>query len=219
VNQKIVKAYAEKLRKERGHDVGIGEAETDIYDIIRKVAGVLAPRLTFGYHTRQDIEQEAFVLALEVIEDEGYDPTRPLANFLYIHLRRRLTNNIRKDYYRGEPPCTCCDTVNPPASPCRKWVEWNKRNKSKQNIMRPLDVASVNDERETGMATVSTVEEDAESNEILAKIDRDLPVELRSDYLRMREHIVIPKSRRQRVRDAVLRILSPSATSEGDDAD
>jgi hypothetical protein len=214
MNPRIVEQYARKMGRESGRPVGVEEAEADIHRVIRQVARGLAPKYVFGYHNRSDIEQDAFVLALEVLEKEVYDPGRPLENFLYVHIRRRLGNNIRKSYYRGEPPCTCCDPVNPPPEPCKKWLDWHRRNTSKQNLMRPLDVSTVNDEHEPRMASPSSAVEDASMNEILSRIDRLLPVDLRADYLRMREQVMIPKVRRQRVREAILAILSPGEVAD-----
>lgn len=207
MNPAIIKAYAIKIAANTGKKPDMDEAEADMVRVIRKVARGLAAKHTYGYHSPADIEQDAIVLALEVLSGEAYDPSRPLENFLYVHVKRRLRNNIRKHYYRGEPPCSCCSMVNPPAEPCKKWLDWRKRNISKQNLMRPLDVSCVNDEHEPRMATPSSVAEEATVNELLQKIDRLLPINLRADYLRMREHIIIPKVRRQRVRQAILSIM------------
>lgn len=217
MNQRIIDEYARRLSTEQGRPIGRGEAEADIHRTIQQVARSLAPKYTFGYHSRLDIEQDAFVLALEVLQGEGYDPTRPLANFLYVHLRRRLSNQIRKSYYRVEPPCTCCDPSNPPEVPCRKWSEWHKRNMAKQNLMRPLDVAAVDDQGEPRMASPSSAVEDAAVREMISLIDGKLPVDLRADYLRMREHVSVPKARRHRVREAVLSILKEQGHARQDE--
>jgi len=216
VNHDTVKRYADRMTAERGHRVPLHEAEAEIVRVIQRVSATLAPKLMFGYHARADIEQEAFVLALKVLDRGVYDPSRPLENFLYVHLRRRLRNNIRKHYYRGEPPCTCCDVSNPSATPCKKWTDWNRRNVSKQNLMRPIDIQCVDGEGEPGMASRPVDGDDAVHNELLASIDARLPLELRADYLRMREHVLIPKARRQRFREAVLAIISPAPTEGGD---
>src|SRR5690349_21106640 len=128
MNPRMIKEYAGRMSRDIGKRITRQEAEQDIMETIQRVSRNLAPKYTFGYRTVGDIEQEAFLLALEVLEGEGYDPSRPLENFLYVHLRRRLSNNIRRSFYRGEPPCECCPTHAPPASPCKKWLDWQKRN-------------------------------------------------------------------------------------------
>ncbi len=211
MNPKTIKAYAAKL----GGRTPLWKAEEEITRVIMTVARSVAPSYLFGYHSREDIEQEAVIAALEVLSVDPplYDPSRPLENFLYIHLRNQLSNFRRKHYARLEAPCTCCDPFRPPAEPCKKWRDWASRNTAKQNLMRPLDMSSVSDEGEARMHTRSAVVDEAISNELLARIDARLPIELRSDYLRMKDRVLIPKARRQRVREAVLEIIRDAPQS------
>ncbi len=83
------------------------------------------------------------------------------------------------------------------------------RNLCKQNVASPLDVSMVADELEAGMRTESTVESDVSMDVLLSSIDAGLPVALRSDYLKMKEGIQVPKARRTLVREAVLKIIKP----------
>jgi hypothetical protein len=217
MNPRLIKAYAAKLERETGERrVPLWKAEEAIMGVVQRVARCVSHSFIYGYHSREDVEQDAVVFALEVLETDVYDVSRPLENFLHIHVRNQLSNELRKHYMRLEPPCTCCDSYNPPPFPCKKWLDWKARNESKQNLMRPLDMSNVSDEHESRMRTASSVVDDAVSNEVLNKIDRALPVELRSDYLRMRDHVVIPKARRQRVREAVLAILQEEGQPDAD---
>lgn len=205
MNSETVRAYANH------RNLTVGQAESQMTEAILRVARILSGRYLFGYHTREDIEQVAAEEALLVLaEGDKYDPRRPLENFLHTHLRRRLSNFRRKHYLRLEPPCVCCGTATAPPSPCKRWLDWRKRNASKQNIMNMTAL----EEGEGRASTSAAAEEEAVSHELLAKIDAALPVDLRADYLRMREHIVIPKSRRQRVRDAVLAIIAEVEVSD-----
>lgn len=214
MNQQVVKSYAARMAAERGvRRVSLYKAEEEMVRVIQDVARRLAPSFVFGYHTRQDIEQQGLLFALEAIDDRDketgeplYDAARPLANFIHIHIRNRLSNYKRDNYIRMEPPCSCCDPFSPPPAPCRKWQDWHDRNFTKQNLMRPLDVSSISDEGERGMALASEVEDEACGNELETLIDNNLPVDLRADYQRMRSQVMIPKARRQRVREAVATI-------------
>lgn len=213
MNPALVKEYAARM----GKRTPLWRAEEEIVAIIRQVARGISPAFVFGYHSRSDIEQTAILFALELLDRDPprYDPSRPLENFLHVHLRNQLSNFRRKHFARLEPPCPCCDPMNPPPSPCKKFRDWRARNASKQNLMRPIDMAIVSDDgSEATMHTPSVVHDDAVSNELLAKIDALLPIDLRSDYLRMRDHVAIPKARRQRVREAVLAILRPAGDEE-----
>lgn len=207
MNPKVVRLYARRLSRERGRPVAPAEAEAEMGQIAVAVSNALAPRFVFGYHTREDVAHEGVIIALEILAGDRYDPSRPLENFLYVHLKRRLSNLVRRDFFRAEPPCSCCDAFGAPVAPCKRWLEWHRRNTSKRNLMRPLDMAGVDDEHEPRMSSPSVVHQEAVSEELLGAIDANLPPELRSDYLRMREHVSIPKARRQRVREAVLAII------------
>jgi DNA-directed RNA polymerase specialized sigma24 family protein len=201
VKSSLLEAYAAKIGGTPA------DAEAEIVRIAYEVAGRLSRRFTFGYHSREDIEAQGVLEALEVLEGDAYDVSRPLEGFLYTHVRRRLLNMVRRQLVRSERPCRCCDPADPPADPCPKFRGWRRRNASKRGIMQPLDVSCVADDGEARMSTPSTVEEEAASSELLRRIDEGLAPELRADYLRMRAGCQVPKGRRQRVREAILEVL------------
>jgi hypothetical protein len=208
MNPTIFRAYVARLSAERGRPVGRAEAEAAILDSIRTVARGLGWICSFGYHTPEDIEQEVAALSLEVLAEDPpkYDPARPLENFLYVHVRNQLSNQRRKHYLRLERPCTCCEGDSP-SSPCKKWRDWVRRNTAKQNLMRPVGMDYVADEGERAMAQQDDVADQAVSKEFLEQVERGLTPDLRADYLRMRAGVPVPKTRRQKVRGAVLAAL------------
>jgi hypothetical protein len=208
MNIKFLRAYAQKMTTESGRKVSLADAEIEIVRIMQKVASTLAPSFRFGYHSIEDVEQQGVWEALKVLEENKYDVARPLENFLYTHIHNRLHNFKRKHYSRLEPPCTCCDPINPPAFPCQKFTDWVGRNSAKQNIMRPLDMGNISDESEGNMREDCVLTDDAIASELRAIIDKGLPVELRHDYLQMLDGKVIPKARREKVREAVLILIS-----------
>lgn len=205
----LIRAYAQKLAEERGRPTTPEEAQAEIHQVVIRVARNLAQGSRFGYHTAADMEHEGIVEALEVLARGVYDPARPLENFLHVHLHNRLQNLKRKHFFRSEPPCSCCDTFGSPAAPCPRWVAWQRRNAAKLNLMRPLDVTAVADERERNMATRPCSHDEAATSEALGRLDRELAPDVRADYLRMRAGVSIPKVRRQRVREAILGLLGP----------
>lgn len=206
MNRQLIKKYAAKLTNERGRKFSSKEAELEMVSIIQRVARSLASTYTFGYHSAEDIEQQGVLYALEVLESGSYDVNRPLENFLSIHVRNRLSNYKRNNYRRTEPPCRCCDPFDPPAYPCQKWLDWSARNSAKQNLMRPLDMSNVSDEHEINMRNESVVEDDTMALELRNLLDREIPVELRRDYLQMLDGKSLPKAKRERVREVVLEI-------------
>lgn len=172
--------------------------------IVQKVAHNLAAKFKFGYHGVDDLEQQGVLFGLEALESGRYDPGRPLENFLSRHIRNRLSNYRRDNYMRLEPPCQCCDTFNPPAFPCQKWRDWSRRNLSKRNVMQPLDMTNLCDESEKNMRSAPG---DLHGGELQDIIDRELPLELRRDYLQMLEGKTVPKLRREKVRQEVAAIM------------
>lgn len=195
MNQKFLKAYAFH------HGLTVTEAESEVTRTLYAVAKALAPTFRFGYHSVEDIEQQGAVEALLALEDGLYDFGRPLENFLYAAVRNGLYNYKRKNYTRLEPPCSCCGVGVHPDAYCTKMRGWLKRNAAKQNLMRPVDLTIEPTEE-------PEVSDDAALGELRARIDRNLPVDLRRDYLRMLEGVPVPKTRRQAVREAVLEIIA-----------
>lgn len=185
---------------------GMGEAE--VLATIEMVVSTLSRSYAFGYYGVDDIMQEARILAIEGLN--GYHASRgPLANFLSVHIRNRLKNLIRDKYRRADPPCQRChcgDLCNE-GQMCRKYQNWYKRNSAKANIMQPADISNISDEHETNTRRQSTIFEDAEIKELCRLIDDELPLELRQNFLLMREGASLPKAKRAEVEAAVRHIL------------
>jgi DNA-directed RNA polymerase specialized sigma24 family protein len=81
--------------------------ETEVIDIINTVADRLCYKFKFGYHSAEDMKQQARLYAWEGMEK--YDGKRPLENFLWTHVRNRLYNFKRNNYSRLEKPCDTCE--------------------------------------------------------------------------------------------------------------
>lgn len=185
--------------------------EAQVLCAIKRVVNILSTSFKFGYYDVEDIRQEATIFGIQGMEK--YDESRPLENFLYTHIRNRLINFKRDKFRRNDPPCPSCHnaiagaTNHPDKQYCEKYTCWRKRNMSKQNIMNPLDISNISDEKESRTRMPSSVVEDVERSELLKEIDRELPVELRSTYLQMRDGASVPKPKRLEVERAVMMIL------------
>ncbi len=68
----------------------------------------LLVKFRFGPYELDDMKQEAYILALDVLRSGKYDEGRPLTTFLYVHIHNRLYNFKRKHYARITPPCSNC---------------------------------------------------------------------------------------------------------------
>lgn len=192
-----------------------GMTEDEVVKTIEEVVNILASKFTFGYNSKEDMKQEGARFAIKAINDGDYDETRPLKNFLYRHVRNRLINYKRDNYFRNESPCKSCVFFDPKykkstnqcgAFPdkgdCKKLSDWQRKSSTKQSLMRPVDVSLVNED------SMSMEPHDGKISfeEIKKVIEDNIPVDLRSDYLRMIDGVQIPKSRRQKIRNLVLEI-------------
>lgn len=203
-----------------------GMTEGEAVDVIDKVVNALARKFRFGYHAIEDMKQQGRLFAVEVLTHGNYDESRPLENFLFTHVRNRLINYKRDNYVRNEPPCRSCPFFDPKCkqstnqcsafedkTECKKLMDWKLRNDAKKSLMQPVDVSIMGDTpgRSQDMASLASFKE------LEHLIDKHLSVELRSDYLRMKADEAIPKSRRQRVREAILAIIQASEREDEDE--
>lgn len=170
---------------------------------IQKVARALAPRFTFGFYDKEDIEQECFLIACEALDD--FDAERgSLENFLYTHLNNRLQNFLRKHYYRKTFTCAHCGGEDPTCESCerRRW-----RFAVKKHLMEPIDIDNVNVNNEANAYEYQNLHEQLELEEIFTIINKHLEIHLRADYLRMLEGLHVPKPKREVIENRIIDIL------------
>jgi DNA-directed RNA polymerase specialized sigma24 family protein len=188
-----------------------GLTEAQVLETFEEIVTVLASRFVFPGFPVDDIAQEVRIFAMEALPrydpkpDANGQPTRLLANFLYAHTKRRLLNLKRNLHHRTDPPCRECNQAYPhePTPACRVYEKWLARNRRKANLNQSRLYSDDAEPRTTPDAT-----DDIETNELLAKIDQQLPVELRSAYLRLRAgDKYITKKHRTEVEAAVRGIL------------
>lgn len=186
-----------------------GYTEAEVVETLDKCASLLAGSFVFGYFDRDDIIQEAKLSAIKVINEGKYDPSRPLLNFVYSHMRNQLINFKRNKFKRTDAPCLSCKEGIPCTNGefCEKYIIWRDTNESKANIIRPLSIDYISDEKEDNMRTESEPSSELEIREVLELIDRELPIEHRALYLQMRAGVNIPKSKRILIEKIVTDII------------
>lgn len=185
-----------------------GKTEAEVLDAIEKAVRLLASSFVFGYYDIDDIRQQARLFGFQALDK--YDPSRPLANFIYVHIRNRLVNFKRDRLRRNDAPCLACREgryCGPDGEPCKRFADWRTRNNAKANLMRPVGLDHVSDDKESATRSVDPVYESVAAKELLQLVDEKLPLELRVDYLKMREGVTLPKPRRQEILDVVKDIL------------
>jgi len=158
-------------------------SEQEVIETITKVARKLAPKYVFASYEVEDIEQEAFLMGVEGLN--RYDTNKPLENFMYTHINNRLKNFKRDNYYRFD------------------YGNAQKIQDRKKSILEPADI--------TALYCVSVDDEtvdNAHLSEMLDLIDRTLPADLRSDYLKLRTNSPLPKGRKAIIIQAIEDIIS-----------
>lgn len=96
---------------------------SEIKHAVEIVCYQLLNKFRFGSHEIEDMKQEAYILAIEVLRTEKYDKSRSLNTFLYVHIHNRLYNFKRKCWARLTPPCASCSIggwiASPPCPPAK----------------------------------------------------------------------------------------------------
>ena len=176
-----------------------GMTENEVTEIINRVASRYAYKFKFGFYTPEDIRQEAFIIAMEALD--RYDESRPLENFLAVHVKNRLNNFKRDKFYRQNKD----DQNN----------KWEQRNNSKKFLMEPLDIDNIRDEYEDNMKLESDLISNLTNKEVFELIDTHLDVSFRGDYLRIKHGAYVPKPRREQVFSEITEILREHGYEEG----
>jgi hypothetical protein len=189
-----------------------GYTEEQVVSTINRIAKLIARKFVFGSHTVEDITQQCWIIALEVLAKPGkYDASRPLDRFLYVHLVRRIGNYKRDHFHRSDPPCRRCNEGDfcRDGGPCKKFREWKKLNSSKANLQMPADIDRIADEDGSVTGTKQNQQVDAvEGDELRLLIDDHLPCELRAHYLAMLAgDPLISTAQKREVRRAIIRVV------------
>lgn len=174
--------------------------EDEVVEIIDKVAKRLAARFKFGYHEVQDIEQQARLIAWEGMKN--YDGVRPLENYLWVHVRNRLFNFKRDNYFRPYGPCEKCGKYNKNTNVCADHDElnecllhqqWQLRNMAKLNLIYPIEFSCVDDNHENNMHDKVYTENCVLNNELKAILNQHIPIEYRHYYLKLLYGYSVPQ--------------------------
>ena len=158
----------------------------------------IAHKYRFGYYDVDDIKQEAFIIAMEAME--RYDESRPLENFLAVHISNRLKNFKRDNFCRPDYIPPSGKSVND--------------NDTKRFLMAPLDIDNIRDEHERNMRDDDNMHNSVIKKEIMEIVDVRLDMSLRSDYLRILHDVYVPKPRREQIYAAIVDILNEHRKQE-----
>lgn len=188
-------------------------SEDEFLKALDNVTKRLSIKFKFGYHSVEDIKQQAAIFALEGLEK--YDRTRPLENFLWTHIRNRLFNFKRDNYNRPGIPCSTCPLYDPSnkqsSSGCLKYsnkndcslfYNWFTRNSMKKNIMMP---AAIDDNDNVFPDTDTT---NHANKQLLEIIDQKMPAQYRELYLKYRYGEKLSKIDKDKIINIIKDILN-----------
>jgi DNA-directed RNA polymerase specialized sigma24 family protein len=188
-------------------------SDAEFVAAVKKVAGVLFKKFGKVHGDLDDFRQQVALWALAALP--RYDPARStLGAYVHRHARFRAMNALRDRITRDDPPCASCHAGIPcdwagDGRQCSTYARWQERNVAKSNIARPLSASAHPVLVETRVSPVPSAEDTTAAQDLTRLIDRELPVELRADYLKMRDSdVLVPLHRRQRVQRAVADILT-----------
>lgn len=165
--------------------------EKEVLHTIEKVANKLASKIIFGYNSKEDIKQEVTIFCLEGLE-KFVSERGTLYSFLLIYAKRELLNAKRKTFERIYSQCTHCEDGS-----CQLCFKRVRREDDKKALF-----SSASD------GSVPVYEDDIIGKDLLAKIDKQLPSDLRSVYLKMTSGHQVSQSRKQELRKCIEGILN-----------
>jgi hypothetical protein len=196
--------------------------EEEFLIVLENISKRLGNKFKFGYHTFEDMKQQAAIFALEGLK--RYDSSRPLENFLWTHVRNRLFNYKRDHYQRPDVPCNTCPffdkhrvktqsqcTEFSNRNDCELYNAWYTRNNAKKNIMKPVDI-----ENTSSPSRTLDVEDLVDNNEILNIIDIKIPTPYRDLYLKFRHGDKISKNDQKKIINIIKTTLKKHYEDEQD---
>ena len=188
-------------------------SEQEVLDVIDNIANRLCYKFKFGYHSPEDMKQQARLFAWEGLEK--YDNKRPLENFLWTHVRNRLYNFKRNNYSRLEKPCDTCEfyinkkcTAFVDQEECNLYKGWLDRNNSKKNLMHSISVEF--DQKEHEHSAIGTLF----AKEVSELLDEELHVRFREDWIRLLNNLRLNKIRKDRILEEIKSILKENGIDQ-----
>lgn len=194
--------------------------EVQILEIIERLLNILAHRYKFSYFTLEDIKQEGRIIAINGLH--GYDESRPLDNFLYSHLKNRLSNFVRDNYVRAESPCKLCrrkiqgKTEHIDGQFCEKHIAWKKRITQKLGVHNPKALYTIQDAEQLFCSPEPNEEKSTqeERDRLIEMISDNISVEVRTTFLMMLEGMNVKFTDKEVLLEEIRRVLGEKGINE-----
>ena len=229
MNKKTKKKILKKKTKKTPSNLHNKVSEEEFLIVLENISKRLGHKFKFGYHSYDDMKQQAAIFALEGLEK--YDNTRPLENFLWTHVRNRLFNFKRDNYQRPDKPCLSCPLYDPQfkcsSNQCEKYTNkndcelynsWETRNTSKKNIMKPVAIEDIK-EYFTANANSEDISETTFNKELIEMLDTHIPAQHRETYLKFKYGEKVSKGDLNKLLKVIRDILYSSELNDSDESD
>jgi len=194
-----------------------GVTQEQFLDVLDNISKRLGHKFKFGYHSFDDMKQQAAIFALEGLQK--YDNKRPLENFLWTHVRNRLFNYKRDNYQRPDKPCLSCPLYDAHCkksmsgclefenkTDCELYMAWETRNSSKKNIMKPVGIDDLQDSCPRNHKSAN-IPDMVFNNQVIDLLDKHLPAQYRETYLRLKYGEKIYKNDLKKLQAIIQEIL------------
>lgn len=175
-------------------DIPAGHTESGVLEVIDNVVNSLASQFTFGYFDLDDIKQEGRVIAIKALIKFNPNKGATLKTFLYTEVWNKLYNLRRNKFFRPQPKDIDEKTLE----------VWLRRNTAKRSLMESSNI----EECEYSSHKQTNFIDDIQNEELLKIIDNYLPIEYRSDYLKLISNSKLPKHRRSKIVRLIKEIIS-----------
>lgn len=172
--------------------------EEQFVSAFENVIHKLTSKFTFHVYDKDDIYQEAFIIAAEGVFNYNPNLGVPLESFLYTHLRNRLNNFRRNNYLRRETNCQECRKHN---TTCQRCEQREKLNLTKKSILEPSSIENSNHP-----LSENKLDEQIDMQILLDKIIEKLPVDLVQDFYKIRDGVRINSNKKKRILELIREI-------------
>lgn len=202
------------------HIGGVYISESYYLECVRHVTMLIPNKAAFGPYVIEDLRSEACLWCIKALP--FWDPSRCLKNFLYRHVQNRLINFRRDNLIRNDPPCRDCHAGKFCGAPadegsqvCSRYKAWTLRNSAKHCLAQaavacePLTF--------TCQARERPVLEELEKRELFERFDDEIPLHLRSLYLKAREGSKLSQKEYRAVVEALREIAGVGDADESED--
>lgn len=196
-------------------------SEQDFVKALDNISKKLIYKFKFGYHEAEDMKQQAAIFAMEGLQN--YDNSRPLENFLWTHVRNRLFNFKRDNYFRPDNVCLKCPLYDPDrkysTNQCKKFIDKNdceiyaaaeQRNTMKKNIVKPCSIEYDHQSSEDLLSFVS-------NDEMIRLIEEKISIKYRETYLKLKGGAKVSKQDLLKLREHINEIFNIESDEHGED--